>query len=45
MATGFSGAARASSGFVDIRDGFAGLIMQGAGVSVYPDNRGATSLA
>jgi dienelactone hydrolase len=33
FATGFSGGARASSVFVQIRPGFAGLILQGAGLS------------
>lgn len=38
MATGFSGGARASSIFVQLRPGFSGLILQGAGGAL--DDRG-----
>jgi hypothetical protein len=39
IATGFSGGARASSIFVQLRPGFAGAILQGAGVGRVDDGR------
>jgi dienelactone hydrolase len=44
FATGMSGGARASSVFAQIRPGFTGLIMQGAGAA-YPENSSAYLVA
>ncbi len=43
FATGMSGGARASSMFVQLRAGFCGLILQGAGAAYDPQNRYAAT--